>query len=68
MGNWLKEIRIDKGLTQEKAATLSGIGTSYYGMIETGVRRPSPENAKKIANALEFDWTRFYDPEKQTEE
>jgi len=68
MGNCLKEIRIDKGLTQEKAATLSGIGTSYYGMIETGVRRPSPENAKKIANALEFDWTRFYDPEKQTEE
>lgn len=61
--NWLKEIRIANGDTQEEAAAKAGINRSFYSMIELGIRRPSPEVAKKIAGAMGFDWTRFYDEE-----
>lgn len=66
--NWLKEIREDKSLTQEQVAFQSEIERPYYTMIENGIRRPSPEVAKRIGAALEFNWTRFYEPEKEAEE
>jgi len=46
-----------------------GISRQYYDFVENGQRRPSPEVAKKIAEALGFDWTRFYenDPKEATE-
>ena len=65
--NWLKDIRIANGDTQEEAAAKSGINRSFYSMIEIGIRRPSPEVAKKIAGAMGFDWTRFYDEEPAVE-
>ncbi len=66
--NWLKEIREEKSLTQEQVASQAEIERAYYTMIETGIRRPSPEVAMRIGKALDFDWTRFYEPEKETEE
>ncbi|MCS5464193.1 helix-turn-helix domain-containing protein [Enterococcus lactis] len=32
---------------------------SYYSMIESGKRSPSPFVAMKIATVLSFDWTIF---------
>lgn len=62
----LAEIRKNLQLTQEQAAARSGVTRAFYSMIELGLRRPSVENAKKIAAALNFDWTRFYeDPEEE---
>nr|DAO88590.1 MAG TPA: helix-turn-helix domain protein [Caudoviricetes sp.] len=46
---------------------MAGISQSYYASIETG-NRGKPLNAdvaKKIAEALHFDWTRFYEDEKE---
>ena len=63
--NWLKEIREEKSLTQEQVASHAEIKRAYYTMIETGIRRPSPEVAMRIGKALDFDWTRFYEPEKE---
>lgn len=59
---WLKRIREEKNLTQAKAAMLAGIGANYYNMIENGMRGKNlpAYTARKIANALKFDWTRFY--------
>lgn len=60
---WLKKIREQQNLTTMEAGTLSGISQSYYSLIENGVRG-NPLNvdiAKKIATALHFDWTRFYE-------
>ncbi len=67
MRAWLKEIREKAGLSSYKAAELSGISQSYYFSIETG-SRGNPLNvdvAKKIAEALGFDWTRFYEDESE---
>lgn len=63
MRQWLKEIRQRSGYSTYRAAELAGISQSYYSSIETGVRgNPlNVEVAKKIAEALGFDWTKFYD-------
>ena len=64
---WLKEKRKGMQLTQAEVAEKAGMDRAYYGMIELGIRRPSPEVAKKIAGAMGFDWTRFYDEEPAVE-
>lgn len=58
---WLQELRDKAGATQKEVAELLQITQQHYSYIETGVRRPSPQLAKKIAELLGFDWTRFYD-------
>ena len=67
MRTWLKELRIAAGYSTYKAAEMSGISQSYYASIEAGVRG-NPLNvdvAKKIAKALGFDWTKFYEDANQ---
>lgn len=59
--SWLSEVRADSGVSQKTVATKTGISRSSYSNIETGKRKPSVSVAKKIARALGFDWTRFYD-------
>lgn len=62
MRKWLAEIREKKGLSQYDVAKITGLSQSYYAAIETGARgKPlSVTAAKKIADALGFEWTRFY--------
>lgn len=45
---WLKNIREEKGLTQEKVASLVGISRSTYCHIESGERGVTVSNAKKL--------------------
>lgn len=59
--DWLKEIRIQKGLKQKQVADQGGFSWQLYSHIETGRRVPRIEIAKKIANQLGFEWTRFYE-------
>lgn len=63
MRKWLTEKRRTKRLSQYEVAKLAGISQSYYAAIETGTRgKPlSADVAKKIATALGFDWTLFYE-------
>ena len=65
MRDWLVTLRKHQGLSQYEVANRCGISQSYYASIETGSRgNPlSVETAKKIANVLGFDWTRFYEDE-----
>jgi Predicted transcriptional regulators len=63
MRTWLKKIREYAKLTQNDVAERAGISGNYYCMIELG-ERGNPLNvatAKKIASALGFEWTRFYE-------
>lgn len=63
MRHWLAQIREGAGLTQYETASKAGISQSYYAAIESGQRGgklPQP-TALKIAEALSFDWTRFYE-------
>lgn len=61
MREWLKELRNNKKLTQKDVADRAGIERSYYTMIETGKRTPSPQVSKRIALVIGFDWTIFFD-------
>ncbi len=59
----LEVLRANKGLTQEDIAKATGISRPAYCNIENGIRRPSSEVAQKIAEILEFEWTRFFEGE-----
>lgn len=59
--DWLKDIRITKGMTGEVVGAQAGITQQHYNFIENGKRRPSVEVAKRIASVLGFSWTRFFE-------
>lgn len=58
---WLKTIRLDKGISQKSVADQVHITQPSYANIESGKRRPAVETAKAIAGVLDFDWQRFYE-------
>ena len=58
---WLITARLEKGLSQEKAAYEIGMATPSYCQIENGKSLPKVKTAKKIANVLGVDWTKFYE-------
>lgn len=61
--SWLSEIRGNR--SQYKIAEEIGIPQSTYASIECGARKPSVPMAKKIAAALGFEWTRFFEEEQK---
>lgn len=65
MRKWLKEIREKKGLSQYQVAKQARLSQSYYAGIESGDRghKLPVKTAKRIANVLGFNWTRFYETE-----
>ena len=58
MRDWLIEIRGKR--SQQKVADQIGIAQSTYACLETGVRNPSVKMAKRIAEVMHFEWTRFF--------
>ena len=65
MRNWLRAIREKRGLSQKQVAHSVEIRQPSYWNIEAGSRNPSVPVAKKIASVLGFDWTMFFETEKQ---
>ncbi len=58
---WLIEKRKIKKLSQEDLANKCEVSQVTIARIEAGERRPSPKLAKKIADVLNFSWTKFYE-------
>ena len=54
-GGKIKEVRIEKGLSQEELASICHLHRTYISDIERGERNVSIENVEKIANALEIN-------------
>ncbi len=54
-GEKIRKIRIERGLSQEKLAFLSGLHRTYVGAIERGERNVSFKNIEKIANTLKVN-------------
>ena len=52
LGQRIKELRLETGLSQEKFALSIGMDRSYYASIESGKRNVSICNIKKIADGL----------------
>lgn len=59
----LRNIRKKKSLSQRAVAEQAGISQNHFSNIEIGVRRPSPDVAKRIAATLGFpdEWYRLLD-------
>lgn len=57
MRKWLRDIREEKGITQEEAADRLGMSTAYYSLIERGERQKMMTigTLQKIAKV--FEWT-----------
>jgi len=51
----IKEIRKEKGLSQEKLAELAGLHRTYIGMIERAEKNITLVNIEKLANALDVE-------------
>lgn len=52
-GARVRELRVEKGLSQEDLADAAGIHRTYVGGVERGERNLSLLNIVRIANALE---------------
>ncbi|MCB2309258.1 helix-turn-helix domain-containing protein [Clostridium estertheticum] len=63
----LKEIRLQKKLTQKDVADLAEITRAYYTRIENHTREPSYRVVKKIKSALEYENDDLFDIYKNEE-
>ena len=48
----LRELRLERGITQERLAFLAGLHPTYISMLERGLRMPSIDVVRKVAQAL----------------
>ncbi len=54
-GERLRELRIERDLSQERLAELAGLDRNYIGQIERAERNVALVNIVRIAKALEID-------------
>lgn len=60
IGLRIKEIRNEKGVSQETLAHLAELDRTYVNSVENGKRNISIVNIEKIANALEISLADFF--------
>lgn len=60
LGNRIKFIRKQRGLTQEQLSEIVGIGTPNISYIECGKFAPAIDTLQKIANALKVEPFELY--------
>ncbi len=52
LGKKVRELRVERGWSQEKLAAVTGLHRTYIGGIERGERNVSLQNILEIARAL----------------
>lgn len=62
LGQEIRRLRENKGLSQEEFAGLAGIDRAYYGGIERGERNVAALNLIKIAEALDVEVGELFPP------
>jgi transcriptional regulator with XRE-family HTH domain len=60
IGKRIVKARSDKGMSQERLASESGIDRSHIGFIEQGRRKPTISTLYKITRALGMSLERFF--------
>ena len=52
-GNKLRDLRKQRGITQEQLAEWSSISVDFLSLVERGINAPSFETLEKLAGALD---------------
>lgn len=52
VGNVIRQLRLNRGMSQEVLSGLAGLDRTHYSKIERGQRLPTLESLWKIAHAL----------------
>ena len=60
IGNRIRELRTQTGLSQEKFAQKIGMDRTYFASVELGKRNISIVNIEKIANGLDVSLSEFF--------
>lgn len=68
VGENIKKIRKEKGLTQKELGKLCGMSEAQIGQYENGLRNPKMETLEKIANALDISYFELLDISETTKE
>ncbi len=58
-GRNLSALRLEKGLTQEKAAERIGISLKYYQALEAGIKAPSFTTLCRVRKIMDTSWERL---------
>ena len=59
-GDRVRELRRERGLSQEGLAHIADLDRTYVSGIERGLRNISLDNIHKLANALKVDISTFF--------
>lgn len=62
---WMVQKRLEKDLTQVQLAKQVDISNRTISEIERGNRQPSGKLAKKLADELEVDMSKFFEEENE---
>lgn len=60
LGNRIKKLRLQTGLSQEKFALKIGMDRTYFASVEAGRRNIAIVNLEKIANGLEVSLSELF--------
>lgn len=60
IGKRIKEIRSEKGISQEKLALKAELDRTYVAGVENGKRNPSIKSLEKSINALDINFGCFF--------
>ena len=61
LGERIKQIRLSKGISQEKFALSIEMDRTYYASVESGKRNISIINIEKISNGLEISLEELFE-------
>lgn len=60
VGDRIRRLRKDKGLSQEQLAELSGLHTNYVGQVERGEKNLTIETLQKVVGGLGVSLEEFF--------
>lgn len=61
VGERIRYHRLQRGMSQEKLALMAGINPAFLGHLERGLKSPTFTTLDKIMEALELNYSEFFD-------